>query len=586
MSRWRSFWAAEWNVVMAATATRQLDSGVDGTAGALIAPRVAGWETRGGVEAAEHDGSLSPAARRKIVATLVAVAVGIVGWAVVNLANGWVGFAAIVPLGFRGGGEAAISIARLFAAGVLVLIGAPSVDGRLRWVACGFVVLGLGQLIFGYLAPILETTTDLNESLYQMILVRTLAGALFVVGLVPREPPRFTSRTAIGIALLTGLCVAGYWILKELNAVPKLVLIESLEEAARLRIAPMSWLTGWHWVLAAIPFGLAAVAVVGADRQNQRGEIGGWLPLAILLLAGSELHDALWPSAYGNSIIFNTADLLRLAMAAVVVIGGALELRRIAAERAALLAAEKERFQRLEELTVLKADFTAMVAHELGHPLSAIRRLTEMLARDGLDPNRRQHALATILKETDALDVLVADMQATASVERDDFKAMLRPVEVGELVHDAVRFAESHAPQHPLETAVAGVEPRARVRADRGRIGQVLRNLLCNAAKHSPAGTPISLRAAPAGDGRIRIEVADRGPGIHPDDLTRIFEKFGRGRNGGDVPVPGVGMGLYLSRRIVRAHGSDISVRSRPGAGAVFAFELEGLPSAVKGNAR
>jgi signal transduction histidine kinase len=184
------------------------------------------------------------------------------------------------------------------------------------------------------------------------------------------------------------------------------------------------------------------------------------------------------------------------------------------------------------------------------------------------------------------LDVLVADMQATAAVERDDFKAMLRPVEVGELVHDAVRFAESHAPQHPLETAVAGVEPHTRVQADRGRIGQVLRNLLCNAAKHAPAGTPISLRAAPAADGRIRIEVADRGPGIHPDDVTRIFEKFGRGRNGGDAPVPGVGMGLYLSRRIVRAHGSDISVHSRPGAGSVFAFELDCLPSAVKGTAR
>ncbi len=71
--------------------------------------------------------------------------------------------------------------------------------------------------------------------------------------------------------------------------------------------------------------------------------------------------------------------------------------------------------------------------------------------------------------------------------------------------------------------------------------------------------------------------MADRGPGIHPDDVTRIFEKFGRGRNGGNGEVPGVGMGLYLSRRIVRAHGSDISLCSQPGAGSVFAFELEGL---------
>jgi len=316
----------------------------------------------------------------------------------------------------------------------------------------------------------------------------------------------------------------------------------------------------------------------------------GWLPLAIVLLAGSELHDALWPSAYGNPVLMNTADVLRLAMAAVVVVGGALELRRIASERTALLAAEKERTRRLEELATrleevvtLKADFTAMVAHELGYPLSAIRRLTEMLSRDGVDPGLRDHALATILKETDALDTLVADVQATAAIERDDFRAELRPVEIGALIEDAVAVAESHSDDERLETPLEGVEAHEMVLADRDRIGQVLRNLLCNAAKYSPDGSLISLRAASAGDGRVRIEVADRGPGIRPDDLERIFERFGRGRNGRDGGVSGAGLGLYISRRIVRAHGSDLTVRSRPGAGSVFAFELERIRETPEG---
>jgi len=124
---------------------------------------------------------------------------------------------------------------------------------------------------------------------------------------------------------------------------------------------------------------------------------------------------------------------------------------------------------------------------------------------------------------------------------------------------------------------------RERVLADRDRIGQVLRNLLCNAAKYSPEGTRISLRAASAGGGRVRIEVADCGPGIHPDDLERIFEKFGRGRNGKDGRVTGAGLGLYLSRRIVRAHGSDLTVRTGPGAGSVFAFELEDVRKTPEG---
>ena len=70
------------------------------------------------------------------------------------------------------------------------------------------------------------------------------------------------------------------------------------------------------------------------------------------------------------------------------------------------------------------------------------------------------------------------------------------------------------------------------------------------------------------------MEVADRGPGIHPDDVTRIFEKFGRGRDREGRKTPGVGLGLYLSRRIVRGHGAELTVRTRPGEGSVFGFEL------------
>jgi signal transduction histidine kinase len=278
----------------------------------------------------------------------------------------------------------------------------------------------------------------------------------------------------------------------------------------------------------------------------------------------------------------NTADVLRLAMAAVVVVGGTMELRRVASERAKFLAAEKERARHLEDVASLKADFTAMVAHELGYPLSAIRRLTEMLSRDGIDQDLRDRTLATIIKETDAMDTLVADVQTTADIERDDFEAQLRPVRLDALIDDAIMFTEARSAELPFETLLEGVEAHERVLADQDRIGQVLRNLLCNAAKYSPDGTRISLRVARDGGGRVRIEVADGGPGIHPDDLERIFEKFGRGRNGKEGQVSGAGLGLYLSRGIVRAHGSDLTVRSRPGSGSVFAFELEGAREASR----
>ena len=254
----------------------------------------------------------------------------------------------------------------------------------------------------------------------------------------------------------------------------------------------------------------------------------------------------------------------------------ATERKRIERERAALLAAAEEHARRLEQLATLKADFAAMVAHELGGPVAAIRAWADLLAADDLDPGIQARARATVRAEADLLWRLVADVRQAAAAERDDFAVRPRPVPVGALLGDAAAVARVLPGDHPLAVEI-GVDPGARVLADPERIGQVLRNLLGNAGKHTPPGTPIALQALPAGD-RVRIEVADRGPGIHPDDLARIFEKFGRGRDALGARVPGVGLGLYLSRRLVAAHGAELTVASTPGEGTVFGFALEVAP--------
>ncbi len=231
----------------------------------------------------------------------------------------------------------------------------------------------------------------------------------------------------------------------------------------------------------------------------------------------------------------------------------------------------REANRRLNELAVLKADFTAMVAHELSSPLAAIRGLTDMLATGALRPAEQAEVLAAIGSEVDLLQALVADVQIAAAVERDDFAVQFQPVPVAPLLEEAAAYARTLPGAHPV--TVSQVSP-ALLRADPERIAQVLRNLLSNAAKYSPDGAPIEVRARQAG-GRVRIEVEDRGYGIEPADLIRIFEKFGRGRDRTGRKVPGVGLGLYLSRRIVQAHGGDLTVASTPGVGSVFAFELE-----------
>jgi signal transduction histidine kinase len=298
------------------------------------------------------------------------------------------------------------------------------------------------------------------------------------------------------------------------------------------------------------------------------------LLIAVVLLAGSVLHDYLWPSAYGGGLL-TTADALSLVFAVVVAIGGVSELRRVASERARLLATERERARRLNELNSLRSDFSAMIAHELDTPIAAVRKLNEMLSAQGEDPGVRDYATTATERELDALTNLVRDVRAVAAVEREGFGIKARPLPLEELLADAEVYASTLPGHHPIEVMVRGdLRVEVCVLADPERIGQVLRNLLSNAAKYSPEGTPIELRVIRK-EGQVRVEIADQGWGIHPDDVPRIFEKFGRGRDRkGHHERPGVGLGLYLSQRIVRGHGSELTVQTRPGEGSVFAFEL------------
>lgn len=248
--------------------------------------------------------------------------------------------------------------------------------------------------------------------------------------------------------------------------------------------------------------------------------------------------------------------------------------KRIEQEREVLLTSAQDHARRVGELATLKADFTAMVAHELATPVATIRTLADLFDREGVSAADRQHALATIRAQTHLLQRLVADIRDAATFERDDFAVIAQPTAVATLLAEAAASAQVLLAEHSFHVESA---PIARVFADSERIGQVLHNLLGNAARHTPSGTSVVLGAKQK-DGKVYLEVTDRGPGIHADDLSRIVTKFGRGRDAGGNRVPGVGLGLYLSRRIIQAHGGDLIVVSEPGEGATFSFALEEAP--------
>ena len=113
--------------------------------------------------------------------------------------------------------------------------------------------------------------------------------------------------------------------------------------------------------------------------------------------------------------------------------------------------------------------------------------------------------------------------------------------------------------------------PLPLVRGDRERLRQVLANLIDNAVKYSPTGGEVEVEAL-AENGRINVEVRDRGPGVAPEHQSLIFEKFGR--VSGDQSKPGTGLGLFIARSIAEAHGGSLDVHARPGTGTVFRFAI------------
>jgi signal transduction histidine kinase len=167
------------------------------------------------------------------------------------------------------------------------------------------------------------------------------------------------------------------------------------------------------------------------------------------------------------------------------------------------------------------------------------------------------------------LTQITEDVLLASRLDRGDLHFEREPVDVGELARHAVETMREQAPESiTLRTVPDG---DATVVGDPDRIEQILVNLIDNAVKYSPEGGDVTVSAV-SGEGRVRVEVADEGLGIPQAEHDSVFEKFYRGREAG-VPS-GTGLGLYICRELIRRMGGTIGVRSRPGSGSTFYFEL------------
>jgi signal transduction histidine kinase len=221
----------------------------------------------------------------------------------------------------------------------------------------------------------------------------------------------------------------------------------------------------------------------------------------------------------------------------------------------------------------LQATFLSVISHELQTPLSVIRGFAELLA-DGVEsmaPAQVRRKLEIVAVESERLSKRVVNLLDASRIGAGGLELTREPVNIPLLVHQAVQKMEPLSARHHIVVAVPDDLPP--VLADYARVEQVVINLLENAIKYSPSGGEITITSDLTSD-EVILHISDEGIGVPEAERERIFSRFGRLNSRVVRQLKGVGLGLYIARAIITAHGGRIWVDPAPGGGAQFSFSL------------
>jgi len=223
---------------------------------------------------------------------------------------------------------------------------------------------------------------------------------------------------------------------------------------------------------------------------------------------------------------------------------------------------ERKALERMER------EFVAMVSHELRNPLTSLKVFAEILQTT---ETYNARAVEVILGQADRLNRLIGDLLDASRIEAGRLRLNRRETDLAALAGAAVDQARAGSQKHTL--ALDAPEGPLRGWWDRDRLEQVLENLLSNAIKYSPEGGEVRVRVEryPA---EAQVSVADQGMGIPAEALPRLFGRFYRTEAASSSAIKGLGLGLYISRSLVEAHGGAMWVESEPGRGSTFHFSL------------
>jgi signal transduction histidine kinase len=262
----------------------------------------------------------------------------------------------------------------------------------------------------------------------------------------------------------------------------------------------------------------------------------------------------------------------------------ALIISSLSAARERALALEQQARREAELANATKDEFLAAVSHELRTPLTTIKTLTRVLLKKNPTEEERREYLEDIASECERQIDLVHNLLDLSRVRVGGVEIRSGRVDVGEALRACEQIERSAAAERDQELVVELNSDLPPVRADTSALRRALCAVVENAIKYTPDGGRIILRARrdESGGGQVVIEVEDTGPGIRAEDLSRIFERFYRGRlvagdgaiNPDEQEVPGIGLGLHLARVLVEGMGGSIEASSQVGHGSTFTLRL------------
>jgi signal transduction histidine kinase len=230
--------------------------------------------------------------------------------------------------------------------------------------------------------------------------------------------------------------------------------------------------------------------------------------------------------------------------------------------------------EQLVEADKLKDEFVALISHDLRTPLTSIIGYVELSLEDvqpPLDDERRGY-LKIVSRSSERLLRLVDDLLFVARLQAGRLVLERSELDLSTIAGQAAQEARPRAEAKQLELEFIGGSS-VMIEGDKGRLFQLLDNLISNAIKFTPEGGRVEVRVAPAGSVAV-LEVSDTGIGLGPDEAELVFDRFFRSSRVVAQQVPGTGLGLFIARAIVDAHAGTIAASMREGSGTTFHVEL------------